>query len=89
MIENLLNLNSEEIYSGGGGMLSRIWREIIANVLGKRLIIPKVVESEMLGSAIITSVGVGFYEDLSSAAKNMIDSNKTIIEPDVEKTKNY
>ncbi|KUK07934.1 MAG: Carbohydrate kinase, FGGY [Caldanaerobacter subterraneus] len=70
-------------------MLSRIWREIIANVLGKRLIIPKVVESEMLGSAIITSVGVGFYEDLSSAAKNMIDSNKTIIEPDVEKTKNY
>ncbi|WP_422447290.1 xylulokinase [Thermoanaerobacterium sp. DL9XJH110] len=89
IIENFLNLNSEEIYSGGGGMLSRIWREIIANVLGKKLIIPKVVESEMLGSAIITSVGVGFYEDLSSAAKNMIDSNKTIIEPDVEKTKNY
>jgi len=43
----------------------------------------------MLGSAVITSVGVGFYKDLSSAAENMIDSNKTVVEPDVEKTKNY
>ncbi|MDN5313320.1 MAG: xylulokinase [Thermoanaerobacteraceae bacterium] len=87
--ESLLKLKRNEIYAGGGGVLSKIWREIISNVFGKKLLIPKVVESEMLGSAVLASVGVGFYKDVKNAVENMVDKKVTVVEPEEHQTMNY
>ncbi|BES64264.1 xylulokinase [Gottschalkiaceae bacterium SANA] len=56
----------------GGASKSDIWAQIIADMLNlpvKRL---KVSDATILGSAILTGVGVGLFEDNASAVKEMV-----------------
>jgi xylulokinase len=71
----------EEIRLAGGGAKSHLWNRIKADVLGKKLVVPEVVDSALLGSAMIAAAGVGALPDLRSAVRAMFRVAE-VIEPE-------
>jgi xylulokinase len=67
-----LGLQVESVRIVGGGATSRIWRQIIGDVLGKPQIRMKEVEVGALGAAILASVGTGVFADLDQAVEAMV-----------------
>jgi len=71
-------LTIEEVRIIGGGAKSDLWRQIIADVLGLEVIMPKITDAAF-GAAILGGVGVGIFPDEVSAVKKcvkVIGSNK-------------
>ena len=61
-----------EITVVGGGAKSPLWLDIIADVLGARLLVPRVLEAGALGAVILAGVGVGAYTDACQAAARLV-----------------
>ncbi|MDK2799139.1 MAG: xylulokinase [Clostridiales bacterium] len=61
ILEKELGIQVDNIKIGGGGALSSLWREIMAQVLGKTILKPKIVETETLGSAFIAGKAVEVF----------------------------
>jgi xylulokinase len=88
IVEALGPAGLEEVVTVGGGAKSLLWRSIIADVLGRPLLLPRVLEAGALGAAILAAVGAGVYPDVATAARSMvrvIDS----VEPDPERCLRY
>lgn len=64
-------LQIKEIRITGGGSKSRLWRQIMADMLGVELKIPLTAETAAFGAAILAGCGAGIYEDAASAAKRL------------------
>ncbi|MCF6331345.1 MAG: autoinducer-2 kinase, partial [Sulfurimonas sp.] len=60
----------------------------LADVLGVKVKIPKVNEATALGAAMAAGVGAGVYEDLVSAAKELVVWDK-VYEPNMANFKKY
>jgi len=76
-------INPSYLYAGGGGARSRLWMQIISDILGKRLLIPGELETETKGAAMLAGVGVGLFSDLASLRKKWVRMEMQIIpEPD-------
>ena len=87
MVQEITGNKPEEIYFAGGSAYSKLWSQIIADILGVRLITPKEKEATALGAAFLAGVGSGVYASLDEAIQHVeIDS---IYEPDLEKHKQY
>jgi len=72
----------------GGGAKSKIWRQIIADIYGKDLIIPYLLnEATSMGAALIGGVGVGAYEDF--AFVNKLYKNREIVKPNMSNFDKY
>ncbi|MEA4912319.1 MAG: FGGY family carbohydrate kinase [Oscillospiraceae bacterium] len=56
----------------GGGTKSKLWSQILADVLGVEAQIPNCGEAAALGSAVIASVGLKYNETLSEAVEKMV-----------------
>ena len=54
---------------GGGGAKGKLWREIIGNITRTNILLPAILETETLGSALLAGVGCGIYPNLSFAVK--------------------
>jgi len=67
------DLKISEIRVTGGGSKSALWRQIMADVLGEPLTIPKTEEASALGAAILGGTGTKVYENPISAAKELVD----------------
>ena len=66
--------------AGGGGIKSRIWLQLTADVCGLPITIPRHAEScGVLGSAINAACGAGFYGSLRGAADAMVRDEKVIV----------
>ncbi|MEM3871877.1 MAG: FGGY family carbohydrate kinase [Nitrososphaeria archaeon] len=48
----------------GGGAKSRIWNQIKADVLGKKIIVGSAADASMIGSAMLAAYGIGWIKDL-------------------------
>ena len=68
-----------EIRSMGGGANSKLWCNIKAEVLGKKVITLKQNETACLGSAIFAGIGTGIYADTVSATERIVQKNKEYI----------
>lgn len=55
----------------GGGAQSRLWRQIIASVLGQPVQVPRVTESTALGAALIAAVATGHFPSRRAAAASV------------------
>ncbi len=55
-------LEYKELRVGGGGAKSRLWLEIIANVLGKTVKRAEHIEMGLIGDAMIAYVALGYYK---------------------------
>jgi len=73
-IEIFENLGFEisELPISGGGANNKIWRQIIADVTKKLVLLPSTIETETIGAAILAGKGVGIYKDLKTASDNFI-----------------
>ena len=67
----------------GGGAKSRLWREILANVLDIELNIPVTEQGPGYGAAILAMVGTGRFESAQAAADRFFGAKETVI-PDRE-----
>lgn len=57
---------------GAGGSRSALWRQIIADVLGRRLRVPASPELAGLGAAILAAAGTGSFPDIPAAVQAMV-----------------
>jgi xylulokinase len=56
-----------QVRASGGGVKSRLWRQILADVLECELVTVKTSEGAAYGAALMAGVGAGLWEDVSSA----------------------
>jgi len=90
MVESVeeLGVKIRELRAIGGGAKSRLWMQIKANVMKKRIILPDVAEAGTLGAAILASVASKAYSDLTQAVKRMC-RDKTVFYPQSEVVEAY
>ena len=67
----------ELITFAGGASKSKLWAQILCDVLGIPVQIPVVKEATALGAAILAAKGEGTYSSLKDAAKAMVKIEKT------------
>ena len=87
-IKEFSGVDIEEIVFAGGASKGSLWSQILADVTGYRVKIPKVTEATALGAAMSAGVGAGVYESLKSAAMELVVWDKTY-EPNFENKKIY
>jgi xylulokinase len=56
----------------GGGAKSRLWRQIVADVLEAEVQVPAVLDSEALGAALLAGTGCRAYADIGAAARQAV-----------------
>ncbi|MBE6578139.1 MAG: xylulokinase [Ruminococcaceae bacterium] len=63
----------------GGGAKSKIWREILANVLDVELHIPLTEQGPGYGSAILAMVGSGQFDSVKTATDKFFEIKETVL----------
>jgi len=69
--EKATNTQSSEIIALGGGSRSKIWCQIISDVMQRPVKVVRESESTCLGVGMLASAAVGIHSDIESAAKAM------------------
>lgn len=67
----------KEMVVTGGGVKSRLWMQIKADVTETPIVIPKVYDVSPFGAALLAGVGVGIFKDCKEAS-NLIQVSKTV-----------
>jgi xylulokinase len=65
---------------GAGGSRSALWRQIVADVLDRRLRMPASPELAGLGAAVLAAVGTGSFPDVPAAVGSMV-RYQTVVTP--------
>ena len=78
-----LGVDVEEVRSIGGAAKSRLWNRIKADVLQKRILIPKIKDTGALGAAILAGVASKAYRSIEDAVNSMVKIEDSI-EPRAE-----
>jgi len=87
-IKAFTKLEINEIVFAGGASKGPLWCQTLADVTGCKIKIPKVTEATALGAAMSAGVGAEVYEDLTSAAKELVVWDKEYF-PNMENKKLY
>lgn len=88
MVKEITGDNPSEVVFANGASKSALWCQIVADVLGVKVKVPKVKEATALGAAICAGVGAGIYKDISSAAEELVIWDK-VYTPNVCNTAIY
>ena len=76
----------ENLRFTGGGSKNPIWRQIVADVLGKPL--TGVRSDSLLGGAMMAAVGMGFFQSVQAAVQTMVKTTFQI-EPVPDNSQRY
>ncbi len=87
-ISEFTGVKIEEIVFAGGASKGALWSQILADVTGCIVKIPKVTEATALGTAMAVGVGCGVYKNLKEASKELVVWDK-VYEPNMENKKLY
>lgn len=87
-IEEFSGIKAETIVFAGGASKGALWSQILADVTGCTIKIPKVTEATALGAAMAAGVGAGVYKTLQSAAKELVVWDKEYI-PNMQNHEEY
>ncbi len=71
-IKQFSNLEIDEIVFAGGASKGTLWCQILADVTGCKIKIPKVTEASALGAAMAAGVGANIYDNLAQAAESLV-----------------
>lgn len=88
LVEETTGNVPDEVVFAGGASKSDLWCQILCDVLGKPVNVPRVKEATALGAAIMAGYGVGLYGDISGTAKKLVRMDKRY-EPDMENHRTY
>ncbi|MEK9199383.1 FGGY-family carbohydrate kinase [Ureibacillus sp. FSL E2-3493] len=69
-----------KIIAGGGGTKNASWMQIISDVTGLPIFIPKDQETGTKGTAIIAAYGIGLYSSIKEASEQMVEMER-VFEP--------
>lgn len=72
----------------GGGAASPLWRQMLADATGRRVLVSDTVEASALGAGMIAAYGAGWYGSIAEAAAAMAGETQSV-EPDRETGKRY
>jgi len=86
VMEELGCEKADTVYAAGGAAKSDVWLQIRANILRRRLAVPKVVEAAM-GSAVLAASKAAFG-DISRAVESMVEIGKEFL-PDTAVADQY
>jgi xylulokinase len=67
-----------EVRVSGGGAKSRLWRQILADVIGAPLVTTNSTEGAGYGGALLAAVGAGLYPDVPSACAAAIKTGDAV-----------
>lgn len=89
-MESLRNsgIHFKMLYATGGGARSEIWMQMKADMLNVPITALKTVDAGTVGSAMLTGIAVGCFEDLEDAAKHMVEKRQ-VYHPRPEMHKKY
>lgn len=71
----------------GGGARSPVWAQIVADVMGVRVLLPEQGDASF-GAALLAGVGIGAFADEREAVRRCVHFRQSI-EPDLERTELY
>jgi xylulokinase len=71
----------------GGGSRSALWRQIVADTLGVRIVLPAVTDASY-GAALLAGVAAGLFADEMTAAGHG-KASLTVHEPDAASVRRY
>jgi autoinducer 2 (AI-2) kinase len=75
-IKAFTNLEFGEIVFAGGASKGELWCQILADVTGCKIKVPKVTEATALGAAMAAGVGAGIYVSIASASEILVEWEK-------------
>ncbi|MBS3766968.1 MAG: xylulokinase [Candidatus Cloacimonetes bacterium] len=82
------NVKIKEIRAIGGGAKSKVWQQILADILGHPINLLNVEEGPAYGAAIIAGVGVGVFKSFEEVSDSIIKVSEQI-KPNKENVKRY
>jgi len=71
-IEDFTGIKVEEIVFAGGASRGALWSQILADVTGCKVKIPKVTEATALGAVMAAGVGAGIYSSFVEASNALV-----------------
>jgi len=75
-VKTFTQLYFDEIVFAGGASKGELWCQILADVTGAIVKIPRVTEATALGAAMAAGVGAGIYKNISQAAEQLVNWEK-------------
>jgi sugar (pentulose or hexulose) kinase len=87
-VERAIYERTEEFAVIGGGAKNELWRQIIADTSGKKVLTMFSDEASSLGAGISAAVAAGWFTSFREAAANMVHV-KGITEPDSQNADRY
>lgn len=88
LLEDAVGNLPTEITFAGGAANSSLWAQILADVLGLPVKVPRVREATALGAAILAGYGIGIYHNLAETAKELVTIEKRYL-PNPENHRTY
>ncbi len=88
LLESGSNLQIKELHIGGAAASSSVWNQIIASVLGKKVVSLTQSHTEVLGAALLAGVGLELYADYYQAVAETVVTGAPYI-PDHEAHQAY
>lgn len=76
-IETFTGMQIDTLVFAGGASKGRLWCQILSDVTGCRVKIPKVTEATALGAAMSAGVGAGIYKTITEAADRLVTWEST------------
>jgi autoinducer 2 (AI-2) kinase len=87
-IKSFSGISAKSITFASGASKGEQWCQILADVTGATIRVPKVTEATALGAAMSAGVGAGIYSSISEAAKKLVVWDREY-QPNLENTKLY
>ncbi|WP_069998615.1 autoinducer-2 kinase [Cellulosilyticum sp. I15G10I2] len=76
-VASLTGNTPSEIIFASGASKSPLWCQILADVLGVPVRVPKVKEATSLGAAILAGIGTGLFDTIDNAVAKIVHMEKT------------
>ncbi|HHY46789.1 MAG TPA: hypothetical protein GX506_05745 [Firmicutes bacterium] len=87
-IEQATGTFASGLMMGGGGARSRLWRQILADVLERPIEIPEVLEAETLGSIALAGHASHLWGSMDEAVHDLVKVSDTVL-PDTRNSDVY
>jgi xylulokinase len=71
-----LGIIFNHVRASGGGARSTLWRQIMADIFGTKIITTNVTEGAAFGAALLAGAGTGAYENIAAACGTVIKSTQ-------------
>lgn len=84
-----MGLSFERVVASGGGANSRVFRQILADQFGCRVVTSLVREQGCVGAAILAGVGTGVFADQREACERIVRFSEQVTEPEEKRRELY